>query len=131
MGVQTACVTLEGDKVSPGGDMSGGASSRGGSMLQQLTSIHQQELMLGQKLEQLEQIGRELRQISGVAEQFNTLSQQLELKQTELGMIRGRLQQTVHHQLEVEVKELQDANQAVEGFGVQGKKCQGVERKRT
>jgi len=111
--VQKTCFTLEGDKVSPGGDMSGGASSRGGSMLQQLASIHQQEITLRQKQEQMHQIENELRQISGVAEQYNTLSQQLEIKQTELGMIRARLQQTVHHQLEVEVKELQEANQAV------------------
>eukprot|EP00092_Neocalanus_flemingeri_P004304 GFUD01004627.1.p1 GENE.GFUD01004627.1~~GFUD01004627.1.p1 ORF type:complete len:1179 (+),score=495.15 GFUD01004627.1:105-3641(+) len=111
--VQRVCFTLEGDKVSPGGDMSGGAAQRGGSMLQQLASIMQQEQELGEKQQQLEQIGQKIRQISGVANQYNTLSQQLELKQTELGLIRGRLQQTVHHQLAEEVKELEAATQAV------------------
>jgi len=112
-GVQRTCYTLEGDKVSPGGDMSGGAANRGGSMLQHLVSIQQQEQQLGVKQQQLEQIGQQLRQISGVAEQYNTLSQQLDIKKTELGMIQGRLQQTVHHQLAEEVKELEAATQAV------------------
>lgn len=111
--VQKVCYTLEGDKVSPGGDMSGGAVSRGGSMLQQLSSIRQQEQQLLEKQQQLENINKQLHQISGVAEQYNSLSQQLELKQTELSMIKGRLQQTVHHQLAEEVKELEASTQAV------------------
>jgi len=112
-GVQKTCYTLEGDKVSPGGDMSGGAPSRGGSMLQHLVSIQQQEEQLWQKQQQLDQIVQQLRQVSGVAEQYNTLSQKLEIKQTELGMIKQRLQQTVHHQLAERVKELELEAQAV------------------
>jgi len=119
--VQRTCYTLEGDKVSPGGDMSGGAVSRGGSILQHLSGIQNQERELQSKQRQLEELVSKMRQITEVADQFNRLKQDLVLKQTELGMIRNRLQQTVHHQLAEEVKELEAQTQAVKDGVVQAR----------
>jgi len=111
--VQRTCFTLDGDKVSPSGDMSGGAPPRGNDILRDLFNVQQQEVELREKQGQLHEIEQQLRQISGVAEQYKVLSEQFEHKSTELELIRGRLQQTVHHQLAEEVKQLQDDIQNV------------------
>ena len=114
--VQRTCFTLDGDKVSPGGDMSGGAPPRGNDILRDLFGVHQQEMDMREKQQQLREIEQQLRQISGVAEQYKTLSEQFEIKSTELDLIRGRLQQTVHHQLAEEVKQLEaDVTNVKEG----------------
>merc|ERR1712203_874452 len=61
-------------------------------------------------------IQAQLRQISGVAEQYKVLSEEFEHKSTELELIRERLKQTVHHQLAEEVKQLeQDIHTVEEG----------------
>ena len=72
--VQRTCFTLDGDKVSPGGDMSGGAPPRGNDILRDLFGVHQQEMDMREKQQQLREIEQQLRQISGVAEQYKTLS---------------------------------------------------------
>ena len=112
--VNRTCYTLDGDKVSPGGEMSGGAPSRGNTILAELFSVNQQEIEFRQKEQLLRDLQNQLREISGVAEQYKALSEEFEHKSTELELIRGRLQQTVHHQLAEEVKQLEEDIQNVE-----------------
>lgn len=106
--VQRTCYTLDGDKASPSGDMSGGAPPRGNDLLRDLFGLHQQQLEMREKQEQLDEIVNQLRRISGVADQYKALSEQLDHKSTELELIRGRLQQTVHHQLAEDCKKLEE-----------------------
>ena len=114
--VNRTCYTLDGDKVSPGGEMSGGAPARGNSILADLFSVNQQEAEFKQKEQLLHDNQAQLRQISGVAEQYKVLSEEFEHKSTELELIRERLKQTVHHQLAEEVKQLeQDIHTVEEG----------------
>ena len=101
------CWTLDGDKFSPSGDMSGGARPRGEDILRDLYSVQQQEVELNDRVQELKSIEDQLRKITSVAEQYKGLSEQLEIKSTELGLIRGRLEQTVHHRLAEEVKQLE------------------------
>ena len=114
--VQRVCYTLDGDKVAPDGAMAGGAPESGNNILRDLFRVNNQLQQLGEKQGQLAEIEQQLRQISGVAEQYKTLSEQFENKSTELELIRGRLQQTAHHQLAEEVKQLdQDIQNVREG----------------
>merc|ERR1719192_697891 len=107
MEVKIDCYTLDGDKFSSSGDMSGGAPPRGQDVLKDLCSVQQQKVELNDRIQEFESIKEQLKKISNVAEQYKALSEQLEIKSTELGLIRGRPEQTVHHQLAEEVKQLE------------------------
>jgi len=111
--VDSTCITLAGEKVSPGGDMSGGAVSRQAPVLEDIFNFRDIETDLTTKQEQMKMLSNNLRNLSAAAEQWTTLSQQLELKQAELDMTRNRLKQTLHHQLKEEVEKLQQANDEV------------------
>jgi structural maintenance of chromosome 2 len=111
--VMTSCITLDGDKISPGGDMSGGTRAQTASVLLDLFHFRETEVELNRKQRQLVEIEQQLRRVAGVAEQWNTLSQQFELRQHELDMIRNRLKQTLHHQLQEEVERLIEATKEV------------------
>jgi len=104
--VMTLCVTLEGDKVNPSGEMSGGAANRGGSMLAYLFANRDSQRELETKQKELQQVQADFGQIQNIAQQWGRLSEQLELKQHEFEMIKQRLEQTAHHQLDEEVKQL-------------------------
>jgi len=105
--VQVDCITLDGDKVSVSGDLSGGAARSGGSVLEQLAGIQEQEHQLGNMEARMEELQHQIRGLKGAMEQWEHASQALDTKKTELDMIRQRLQQTEHHQLSEEVTRLQ------------------------
>ena len=111
--VGVTCYTLEGDMVSAGGDMSGGAQKAGGSVLAELGAVRGKQEELVQAQRELDEVRRRIQEVQGVAERWNTFSQQLEVKQAELGMIRQRLEQTAHHQLAEEVKAMEASTEAV------------------
>lgn len=114
--VLTTCYTLTGEKVSPGGEMSGGSQDKGAPILLDLFNFRETETELQRRQHELSNIEKNFRKISEVAEQWNNLSQQLELRQHELEMIRNRLKQTLHHQLREEVDRLkEDSNAVTEG----------------
>ena len=125
--VQRTCYTLDGDKASPSGEMSGGAPVRGNDVLRALFSVHQQQVELRQKQAELGEVEQQLRRISGVAEQYRALSEQLELKTTELELVRGRLQQTVHHQLAEDCRKLEEDSKMIKE-GVEKAKADNKEK---
>lgn len=120
--VQCTCFTLDGDKVSPSGEMSGGAGEKTASVLLDLFHYRATAEDLARKQQELGQLEANHRQVVGVAEQWNNLSQQLELRQHELEMIKNRLKQTLHHQLREEVENLVVSTREVK---------EGVERAKT
>ena len=124
--VHMSCVTLEGDKVSPGGDMSGGAQKSGGSVLAELYRLRGKQVELEQAQEELDITQRRIREVQPVAENWNNLNQQLEVKQAELDATRTRVQQTAHFQLAETVKQLEADNVAVKA-GVEQAKLDKVE----
>ena len=76
---------------------------------------------LEQAQHELENVKQRIREVQGVAENWNNLSQQLEVKQAELDAIRARLQQTEHFQLAETVKQLEADNAAVKAGVEQAK----------
>ena len=127
MDVKIDCYTLDGDKFSSSGDMSGGALPRGNDILKDLCSVHHQEVELNDRIRELQSIEEQLRKISHVAEQYKGLSEEKEIKSTELGLIKARLEQTVHHQLAEEVKQLERDVESVRE-GVEGARSTVKER---
>ena len=87
--INTKCVTLDGDVISPGGDMSGGAPQRGDCVLDYMFSMKGTEQQLAARQQQLAAVEQDLRSVSTDAEQWNQMAQQLELRQHELEL--GRL----------------------------------------
>ncbi len=92
--VNTRCVTLDGDVISPGGDMSGGAPQATGCVLSYIFSMKETEERLAVKQQQLAAVEQKLRAVSATAEEWNQLAQQLELRQRELELGVFRY---VHH----------------------------------
>ena len=127
--VMMNCITLGGDKVSPDGGMSGGAAKSGGSVLEALAKIQGKRMELEQAAGEVEEIQRRIQEVQGVAERWNSVNQQLEVKQAELNMVRKRLEQTAHHQLAEEVKALEEDTAAIKA-GVEQAKVDVVEWKK-
>jgi hypothetical protein len=69
--------------------MSGGAPQSSSCILDHIFGMKETEQLLAAKQQQLAALEQELRSVSGVAEQWNQLAQQLELRQHELEL--GRL----------------------------------------
>jgi chromosome segregation ATPase len=103
-------VTLDGDKVNPSGELSGGAVSKSGSMLTQVQAVIEASNSLEGQQEKLHEAEKQLRELEIVAKKFNNLKHQHEIKNHELELIRERLQTTRHHQLAEEVKEMEAEN---------------------
>uniref|UniRef100_A0A1B6GEP0 Structural maintenance of chromosomes protein n=1 Tax=Cuerna arida TaxID=1464854 RepID=A0A1B6GEP0_9HEMI len=101
------CITLEGDVTDPGGTLSGGAPKAGGSMLLQIEEYQQCQQQLAQLEVEYAQVDAQIRSITKDADKYGSLKQRLDIRQAEVEMVRIRLQQTVHHQIQTEVNQLQ------------------------
>ncbi|XP_014226654.1 structural maintenance of chromosomes protein 2 [Trichogramma pretiosum] len=107
--IMKKCITLQGDVFDPSGVLSGGAAAKGGSMLLKLDELRETQDALNQKQQGLEEIENRISQIHKTAERFNSLKQQFNMKQHELDMVVQRVQKTTHHQLKVEVENLESS----------------------
>jgi len=112
--IKKLCVTLDGDKVNPSGELSGGAPSSSGSMLTQIMSVLDASKNLEIKQDQLNVLKQQLQNLERVGQKYNNLKQQYEMKSHELELIRERLKTTRHHQLAQEVEEMQVQNAELE-----------------
>ncbi|THK33140.1 structural maintenance of chromosomes protein 2 [Diachasma alloeum] len=104
--INRKCVTLEGDVVDPAGTLSGGAQARGGSVLEQIDKLKSYQQQLSQKQAEYEGIKQQLNKLSQLEEKYRNVKQQFDIKTHEVNMIRQRLQQTSHHQVQEEINTL-------------------------
>ncbi|XP_059091946.1 structural maintenance of chromosomes protein 2-like [Tigriopus californicus] len=123
------CVTLDGDKVNPAGELSGGAPSSSGSMLTHIDALREVEAELEARREQLHGLEERLRGIGPLGKRFNQLKLQVEERSHELERVRDRVKNTAHHQLFEEMEalkkqclELEEAVQASREVEVDGSK---------
>ncbi len=112
--VRKICITLDGDKVNPSGELSGGAPSKSGSMLAQIQAIIEQTNNLSIQESDVKANEKELRDMKEVAKRYNDLKHQHEIKSHELELIRDRVSTTRHHQLAKDVEEMQEQNTKLE-----------------
>ena len=88
------CVTLDGDKVNPSGELSGGAPSKSGSMLTQVQAVMEASKSLNAKQEELKILKQKLEDLDRIGQKYNNMKQQYEIKAHELELIRERLKTT-------------------------------------
>jgi len=105
-GVRTLCVTMDGDRVNPSGELSGGAPSKQGSLLGQVNQFLEARKSLEDKQRTFSKLEAEEDKLRNIAEQFNNLKLQHDSKSKELGLVHERLKNTAHHRLNEDVKEL-------------------------
>ena len=71
-GVQTRCVTLDGDDFNPGGTLTGGSRAAGGSLLARLAERTAEEAVLASHRAALEAAKKALRDMAAAAKQHAT-----------------------------------------------------------
>ncbi len=71
-GVQTRCVTLDGDDFNPGGTLTGGSRATGGSLLARLAERTAEEAVLASHRAALEAAKKALRDMAAAAKQHAT-----------------------------------------------------------
>ncbi|XP_043213989.1 structural maintenance of chromosomes protein 2-like [Amphibalanus amphitrite] len=105
--VQRRAVTLDGDVVDPAGTLTGGSRAARGSVLAELHALAGAQKRLGMLEAHLAKLEEKLAHLTQNADRYAQLKQQQELKQHELGLVRDRLAQTTHAQLQAEVEQME------------------------
>ena len=83
--IKTRCVTLDGDKADPSGELSGGAPSKSGSLLTQIQAVIEASNSLESKMKQLTLSQNKLRELEKIANHYNNLKHKYDMKKQELG----------------------------------------------
>ncbi|KAK3911305.1 Structural maintenance of chromosomes protein 2 [Frankliniella fusca] len=106
--ISKRCVTLDGDVFDPAGTLSGGASGNRQVILTVLEELRSAQDLLQRNTEEINKIEHQLRNVSGIAERFKSLTQRHAMKASQAEMLRNQINQTDHHQITVEVKTLKE-----------------------
>ncbi|NXN83647.1 SMC2 protein, partial [Bombycilla garrulus] len=118
--IMTRSVTLDGDVFDPQGTLHGGncsfysystnnigwASSQAASVLSKLQEVKAVEIELKKKESELAAVEKELASLKTVAEKYQQLKQQWEVKSEEADLLHKKLQQSAYHKQEEELLEL-------------------------
>ncbi|XP_010081385.1 PREDICTED: structural maintenance of chromosomes protein 2, partial [Pterocles gutturalis] len=96
-------VTLDGDTFDPQGTLHGGASSQVAPILSKLKEIRDIGVELNTKEYELETVNNELASLKNVAEKYQQLKQQWEMKSEEAELLKTKLHQSAYHKQEEEL----------------------------
>lgn len=102
--IMKKCVTLDGDIYDPAGTLSGGAASKRGALLLQIEAMKKVREELRDNERSHAEMKQRVARDAETAKTYNSLKQNYDLKNHEVGLVRQRLQQTSHHKLREEVK---------------------------
>ena len=106
--VRRLCVTLDGDKVNPSGELSGGAPSKAASVMAVVTQLLEYTGQLEQKEEQYQHSEAETKQLKSTVQRYNELKHEHDEKTNQLSLVRERLKNTQQHRLSEAVNELKN-----------------------
>ena len=98
--VRKVCVTLKGDKVDPGGMLSGGSLPTQGSTLMHVSEILKFKATQADKEGRMREMEDILRKNASTAKKYHQLNHHLETTRMELEKIQERLKHTEHHSLQ-------------------------------
>ena len=112
--IRKLCVTLKGDKVDPGGMLSGGSLSNQGSTLMHVAEIMKLKAKQADKEVALREMEDKIKRVSLTAKKYNQLNHHLETKRMELERIQERLKHTEHHGLKEDYNTLKKETQEAE-----------------
>ncbi|XP_053858708.1 structural maintenance of chromosomes protein 2 isoform X1 [Vidua macroura] len=101
--IMTRSVTLDGDVFDPQGTLHGGASSQAAPILSKLQEMKDVEIELKKKESELGAVEKELASLKTVAERYQQLKQQWEMKSEEAELLHKRLCQSAYHKQEEEL----------------------------
>ena len=104
--VRRLCVTLDGDKVNPTGELSGGAPSRAPSTMAIANQLLEYAGQLEQKETQYQRSETETRELRALAQRYNELKHEHDEKTNQLTLVRERLKNTQNFRLNEAVSEL-------------------------
>uniref|UniRef100_A0A8C0UXQ4 Structural maintenance of chromosomes protein n=1 Tax=Cyanistes caeruleus TaxID=156563 RepID=A0A8C0UXQ4_CYACU len=104
--IMTRSVTLDGDVFDPQGTLHGGASSQATPILSKLQEVKDVEIELKKKESELVAVENELASLKTVAERYQQLKQQLEMKSEEAELLQKKLHQSAYHKQEEELLDL-------------------------
>uniref|UniRef100_A0A803YFV7 SMC hinge domain-containing protein n=1 Tax=Meleagris gallopavo TaxID=9103 RepID=A0A803YFV7_MELGA len=90
-------VTLQGDIFDPQGTLTGGASSNITPILSKLKTMREAEDKIKIKKSQLEEVEKELANLKNVAEKYQQLKQQWEMKSEEAELLQTKIHQSAYH----------------------------------
>ncbi|NWV28362.1 SMC2 protein, partial [Origma solitaria] len=100
--IMTRSVTLDGDVFDPQGTLHGGALSQAAPMLSKLQEIKDVEAKLKTKVSELTAVEEELASLKNVAEKYQQLKRQWEMKSDEAELLRKKLHHSAYHREEEE-----------------------------
>lgn len=103
-------ITLDGDVFDPQGVISGGSVEKSQPVLLALLELQKAESAHSAKQKELASLNDQIRTLTPIAASYETMKE----RERELEMIRARLEQTPHFQLQAELKALQEAIDANE-----------------
>ncbi|XP_014250224.1 structural maintenance of chromosomes protein 2 [Cimex lectularius] len=107
--VRRKAITIDGDVFDPSGVVSGGAAEKSQPILLSLMEIMQTEKTLQRKTQEYEKLNKQIQQLMPIASNFDNLKQKFDLRTREIEMLRQRLQQTSHYQLQQELEAIQQS----------------------
>lgn len=125
-GVRRKAVSFDGASFDPSGVISGGAQPKGPSTLELVNEIKRNRMELETRKQAFDAICKELNGVQAVAQKYNRLKEEVDLKETELEQLRSRLQQSTHHKLLQEYEALQ---QAIEECKTKLQTCKETQKK--
>ena len=106
--VRRLCVTLDGDRVNPSGELSGGAPSKQASTMAIVNQLLEYNDQLEQKDTLYQRSEVESRQLKTLIQRYNELKHEFDEKSNQLTLVRERLKNTQHHRLNEAVSELRN-----------------------
>nr|QIC49989.1 structural maintenance of chromosomes protein 2 [Actinia equina] len=135
--IKTRTVTLDGDVFDPAGTLTGGARSSSVSILAKLGELKEAQDKLKEKSNELEKVVKELNNCKSVAEKYQQLKQQFDLKVHEAELAQTRMKQSTHHHQLEEIKALENSIEEQQQIISKGKetiaaataKCKDIEEK--
>ncbi|XP_014278362.1 structural maintenance of chromosomes protein 2 isoform X2 [Halyomorpha halys] len=114
--VRRKAISLDGDVFDPSGLISGGAVERSQPVLLTVIEFKKAEKNLALKKKELDALSEQLQRLGPIAQNYEQMKERLVIREREVEMLRARLEQTSHYQLQSEIKALQEAidkNQAL------------------
>ena len=104
--VSRLCVTMDGDKVNPSGELSGGAPSRQASVMAVAKQIMECNESLDQKEAQFQQSDTETKQLKNAFQRYTELKHEYDEKSNQLTLVQERLKNTQQHRINEAINEL-------------------------
>ncbi|XP_054716492.1 structural maintenance of chromosomes protein 2-like [Uloborus diversus] len=119
--IRKRSVTLDGSVFDPSGTLSGGSMGNRGQLLTELAPIPGKRKKLNTMQNQLTQLQMEIQSLRKIRERYDTLVEQLELKENEVELLKSRIE---HSSYNKQIEELKSMEKSFEEQNLRLAECQ-------